>query len=189
MKMMANDDISKLKAAALYVLNKCGEMDFIHLFKILYFAERKHYAKYGKHLIKDNFCALERGPVPSFLYNALKITVGKTLESPSEELIDLSKAFLPGEAECYYFIRPNEKPDMDELSIADIRDLDESYDDNISVSSLLLSKKSHDTAWKKAWEKQHTSLIDSYDIALAGGAKKEFVKYIEEQESFDRFLA
>ena len=48
--MMTNDDIAKLKAAALYVLNKCGETDFIHLFKILYFAERSHYAKYGKHL-------------------------------------------------------------------------------------------------------------------------------------------
>ena len=37
------------------------------------FAERQHYATYGKHLVKDTFCALERGPVPSFLYDAVKV--------------------------------------------------------------------------------------------------------------------
>ena len=44
---MSADDVAKLKAVALYVLDKCGETDFIHLFKIIYFAERKIYAKYG----------------------------------------------------------------------------------------------------------------------------------------------
>ena len=187
--MMTNDDIAKLKAAALYVLNKCGETDFIHLFKILYFAERSHYAKYGKHLINDSFCALERGPVPSFLYDALKITVGKIPKDSNPSVEALSKAFLPGEAECYYFVRPNEKPDMDELSKADIRDLDKSYEDNISETAIALSKKSHDSAWKKAWNIQHNSLIQTSDIALAGGADKEFVTYIEEQEAFDKLLA
>lgn len=30
---MSADDIAKLKAVTLYVLDKCGETDFIHLFK------------------------------------------------------------------------------------------------------------------------------------------------------------
>lgn len=50
---MSADDVAKLKAVALYVLDKCGETDFIHLFKIIYFAERSLYAKYGQHLVKD----------------------------------------------------------------------------------------------------------------------------------------
>ena len=40
MNKMSAEDIAKLKAVALYVLDKCGETDFIHLFKIIYFAER-----------------------------------------------------------------------------------------------------------------------------------------------------
>ena len=40
MNRMSAEDIAKLKAVALYVLDKCGETDFIHLFKIIYFAER-----------------------------------------------------------------------------------------------------------------------------------------------------
>lgn len=67
-----------LKAVALYVLDKCGETDFIHLFKIIYFAERNLYAKYGQHLVKDTaFIAMEHGPVPSHLYDALKLMNGK----------------------------------------------------------------------------------------------------------------
>ena len=53
MNKMSAEDIAKLKAVALYVLDKCGETDFIHLFKIIYFAERNLYAKYGQHLVKD----------------------------------------------------------------------------------------------------------------------------------------
>ena len=52
MNKMSAEDIAKLKAVALYVLDKCGETDFIHLFKIIYFAERNLYAKYGQHLVK-----------------------------------------------------------------------------------------------------------------------------------------
>ena len=47
--MMTTDDMLKLKAVTLYILKQCGELDFIQLFKILYFAERQHYATYGKH--------------------------------------------------------------------------------------------------------------------------------------------
>lgn len=36
--MMTTDDMLKLKAVTLYILKQCGELDFIHLFKILYFA-------------------------------------------------------------------------------------------------------------------------------------------------------
>ena len=35
--MMTTDDMLKLKAVTLYILKQCGELDFIHLFKILYF--------------------------------------------------------------------------------------------------------------------------------------------------------
>jgi len=77
MNKMSAEDIAKLKAVALYVLDKCGETDFIHLFKIIYFAERNLYAKYGQHLVKDTFIAMEHGPVPSHLYDALKLMNGK----------------------------------------------------------------------------------------------------------------
>ena len=71
------DDISKLKAITLYIVNKCGVIDIFHILKILYFADRKHYAEWGTRLSNDTFCAMENGPVASHLYNALKDVTGK----------------------------------------------------------------------------------------------------------------
>ena len=115
--MMTTDDMLKLKAVTLYILKQCGELDFIHLFKILYFAERQHYATYGKHLVKDTFCALERGPVPSFLYDAVKVATNSAHAVKGSLLRQLADSLKPGNAECYYFVGAAEEPDMDELSI------------------------------------------------------------------------
>lgn len=56
----------------LYVLNKTKGVDFYHFFKILYFANKAFLAKWGTRIIADDFCALEYGPVPTNLYNAVK---------------------------------------------------------------------------------------------------------------------
>lgn len=72
------DEMLKLKAAVLYVMNRCGAIDYFHLFKILYFADRAHYAKYGRRIIQDTFCALPKGPVPSTLFDAIKVATSQT---------------------------------------------------------------------------------------------------------------
>lgn len=66
-RKMSEDEILKLKAAVLYIIKQCGTIDYFHLFKILYFADREHYAVYGRRLVNDTFCALKNGPVPSFV--------------------------------------------------------------------------------------------------------------------------
>lgn len=188
---MTRDEILKLKAVTLYVLNRCGgELDFIHLFKILYFAEREHYATYGKHLINDTFCALERGPVPSFLYDAVKVVIGVSSCSESSPLRLISSALSPAGGECcFYVIHAIEQPDMDELSRAAIASLDKSIADNLAKDSKQLSKDSHDEAWCEAWSCKHASPMNSLSIAKAGGASDGFLAYIKEQEELDRLLA
>ena len=98
---MSAEDIAKLKPVALYVLDKCGETDFIHLFKIIYFAERNLYAKYGQHLVKDTFIAMEHGPVPSHLYDALKLMNGN---GNNKEVEAISDSLLPAGGECAWFL-------------------------------------------------------------------------------------
>ena len=71
------DDMLKLKAVVLYIINRCEAIDYFHLFKCLYFADRDQSAKYGKRIIADTFCALKNGPVPSTLFDAIKVTVGQ----------------------------------------------------------------------------------------------------------------
>ena len=190
-RQMTRDEILKLKAVTLYILKQCGgELDFIHLFKILYFAERRHYATYGKHLVADTFCAMERGPVPSFLYDAVKVTTGFSRCTDTSTLRLISSALAPVGGECcHYIVRALEDPDMDELSRAAIVSLNKSISENQHKDARQLSTESHDKAWEEAWNNKHASPMNSISIAKAGGAKDGFASYIAEQEKLDRYLA
>ena len=48
---MAKFEERMLVEMVLYILNKTGGTDFYHVFKILYFAEVKHLAKWGRSII------------------------------------------------------------------------------------------------------------------------------------------
>lgn len=183
---MSGDDIAKLKAVALYVLDKCGETDFIHLFKIIYFAERSLYAKYGQHLVKDSFVAMEHGPVPSNLYDALKRMNGKR---GNDTVRPISDAMLPAGGECaWFFVKANEKPDLDELSQAEISAIDESIAKYRDMDTKALSELSHDAAWHSAWDKKHNAVMSAINIARAGDASEGFLTYLKEQEAVNSFL-
>lgn len=181
-------DVEKMKAVTLYILKKCGATDYIHLFKILYFAEKEHYADYGKRITKDTFIAMEHGPVPSFLYNALKLVTRQEQASANSPLWMIANAVTPGSAELYYYFVAAEEPDMDELSKAEIASLDKSIAENKDMSPWELSDKSHDEAWAEAWEKLQNSAMNPYLIAKAGGASDGFVEYLKEQDVLDNFL-
>ncbi len=183
---MSEDDVAKLKAVTLYVLDKCGETDFIHLFKIIYFAERSLYAKYGQHLVNDTFVAMEHGPVPSNLYDALKLMNGK---GNNYDVKDISDALLPAGGECaWFFVKGFEKPDLEELSKAEIQALDAAIAKYKDIDTKTLSEISHDTAWHEAWDCSHNTVMSSASIAKAGNATEEFLKYLKEQEAINSFL-
>lgn len=162
---MSADDVAKLKAVALYVLDKCGETDFIHLFKII---------------------AMEHGPVPSNLYDALKLMNGK---GNNKSVKSISDSLLPAGGECaWFFVKSSEKPDMDELSKAEVEALDEAIARYKDVDTKTLSEMSHDIAWHAAWDKSHNTKMSPLDIAKAGEASDEFLRYLAEQEMLNSYL-
>lgn len=180
---MSNEDILKMKAAVLYVISKCEVIDYFHLFKILYFADKEHYAKYGRRIINDTFVAMENGPVPSQLYNAIKCAIGKMSLSSNSPLQEISKSIYSKDEIYSYYITSSESPDMDELSKSDIEMLDKSFGENMKLDFSELSQKSHDSAWTEAWDKSHNSEIAPISMAKAAGANNAMVEYINEMES------
>lgn len=179
------DDILKLKAVALYVIDKCQVIDYFHLFKILYFADREHYAVYGRRIIKDTFCALQNGPVPSFLYDAVKALWG----GGNNELLQIIATALEiPDVDYKYYIKAVEKPDMDELSDSDKEMLNKSISENQTLPFDILSRKSHDIAWQDAWNRQHNSNINPELMARAAGASEATLEYIRENYFFDELI-
>ncbi len=143
---MTNFDSKKLTELVLYILCKTGGVDFYHVFKILYFAEMKHLAKWGSGIVPDEFCALKYGPVPTQLYNAVK-NIGRSSMKLSEELSEVVQ--FAGE-DAPMVLLPARDANMDFLSKSEIDALDQSIKDHESMTFGQLMRKSHDAAWDEA---------------------------------------
>ena len=173
-------EIDRLKAIVLYVLNEVpGKILGKHeLFKILYFASQKRLVRYGYAMITD-FYAFQYGPVPSELFDYLKGGNNAILSS-----INIDE-------EAKYILSPVEKPDMEELSRADIECLNESISENYGLSFYELLNKSHDSAWHKAWHHQigrRGAKMDIIDIALAADADDRTIEFIREELELEAVL-
>jgi uncharacterized phage-associated protein len=174
--MKKKSDIARFLAPALYVLNKAGsKLDKHKLFKILYFADKEHIAAYGRTFMEDFYIAMANGPVPSRLYDYVKVLEGKSFIPAQENFVEELSSFI--KTEKPYHILSLQEPDMDFLSKSSIKFLDDSIEQYKNRSFNELTDLSHDQAWKAASENTEMSLIE---IAKDAGVNGEMLKYIEE---------
>lgn len=187
--MKTTDEIDKIKAVVLYILNQCGgSQDFVSLAKKMYFAQREYLALYGRPIFNDTFYARERGPVPTFTYKSLSICFGKS-DCP-EEIKAFNDSFSVTSTDGYKVVTAIEKPDMDELALAEVETMDEILKRTEGLTAEQLSDLSHkDSAWKKAKKRMEEDPTDGrmslVSIARAGGASQGTIKYLQETLNFD----
>jgi len=157
--------------SALFVLNKLGgSSDFHKLFKILYFAEQKHLAKYGRPISGDIYIAMKHGPVPSNLYDVLKSIGGISIFGNIFQ--EMAALF---EVRNGSIVSAKKEAELDDLAKSNLECLNESIEENRTLSFDQLSEKSHDSAWDAAPLSDEMNFID---IAIGGGADADMVKYI-----------
>lgn len=155
-------------AVILFILNALEHSDIHKLCKIIYFADQKHLARYGRPITGDWYVAMKDGPVPSNIYDFIKIVRGDSMyQDPS-----LNDAF---EIKHSYMLVPKRKPDLDELSTSEIGCLEESICDNRKLSYAELVNKSHDEAYRNA---TINNKLAFEDIARCGGATDDMLNYI-----------
>lgn len=179
--------IAKIRAVILYMLQSFTEgVDYIKLFKILYFAQQDHLVRYGKVLVDDSFKALKHGPVPTYTYKALQKAEGKALDGDFDE-------FLSGIEVRDKKVYGTAKPDMDYISGADKRCLDAAILKYKDTDPYDLSDLSHDTAWEEAMTRMEDdpqkNFITVIDIARAGNASESMVDYIREKQILKEALS
>ena len=159
-KMKEKIQIAKMRAVLLYIMQCFPHgVEFIKLFKILYFAQQDHLLKYGKVLIEDSFKALKRmqleGNFDEFLIN-IKVHDKKVYTSAT--------------------------PNMDYISGSNRRCLDDAIAQYKDITSDML----HDSAWEEVMtcipDAPQKNCITIIDIARAGKATKEMVDYIREKQ-------
>lgn len=179
-------DQQTLIEEVLYILEKTGGIDYYHLFKILYFAERLHLAEWGSRLNADDFCALDYGPVPTHLYDAIKELKSGSVYSQLATMLAKAVEFAGEDAPNVLLAK--RRPDMDFLSKSCIEELDKSITRHSTQSFRQLKDASHDDAWKEAYHTSGLRTMSTLSIAKAGHADAAMIDYIREQLEIDDLL-
>lgn len=171
-------DQEKGVASLVYIAKRLGKdkADLHSVLKALYFAEQKHLVRYGRPVTGDIYSALKKGPIPSRLYDICKEL--RESGAPFGNLFRINKNS---------FISPLSDPDMDEFSDSDLECLDEAINEIMDLTFDERTKKSHDPAYLKAWNKRghkQSEKINVIDIAIAGGADEEMQSYLKDELEF-----
>lgn len=167
----------RIKEVLLYILSKTGVIDYYHLMKILYLAERQHLAKWGEKITTDDYYALPHGPVPTRIYDALK-AVKEGDKGLLADVITVEKD-MPN-------VTPLRTPNMEYLSKSEVEALDNAIAKNIVKSFAELEQMTHDEYYHKALTNGRKMSIE--DIARSGGASEEMIQFIREEMAFDKAL-
>lgn len=192
--MKTVDQILKIKSAVLYVLGKMPEgMDYIHLFKTLYFAQQEHLVRYGMPIMDDSFMARKHGPVAALTYKVLKGAEGK-VDVTDECLRDFMHSVTVEIVDGHQMVKVacGVTCDTDELSVSNMKVLDKWIDKCKDIESFDLSDLSHDEAWQAAKSKTDLTGEDTkitlYDMAKAAGANDAMLGVIRERQINSREL-
>ena len=135
-------DKVKTLNALLYVANRVQRKDFHKIFKVIYFADRQHLADWGRPITGDTYIAMDAGPVPSRLYDMLKIVRGDSYLPDTE---GLGKYF---QVENWMYVRPLVDADLNKLSANEQEALSDAIAKYASLSYDEIKEKSHDVAWR-----------------------------------------
>ncbi len=164
---------SNRKAAhiAAYFINRAGtEMYHLLLMKLIYIADRTYLERKGYAITGDNYCSMDNGPVLSKTYNLMN---GRTadishdgwnswLSTTQNHKIRLLKEI-------------DTEDSFDELSRAEMKVLDETYDQYGTRDRWELCNETHDFG---EWQNPNGSSIpiQMEDIFIAQGRDREIAK-------------
>lgn len=192
--MKTTDQILKIKSTVLYVLGKMPKgMDYIHLFKTLYFAQQEHLVRYGMPIMDDSFMARKHGPVAALTYKVLRGVEGK-VEVTDECLRDFMQSVCVEIVDGHQIatVANGVTCDVDELSVSNMKVLDKWIDQCKDIESFDLSDLSHDDAWQTAKSKTDLTGEDTkitlYDMAKAAGANDAMLGVIRDRQINSREL-
>ena len=172
-------DKTKTLNALLFVANRVQRKDVHKIFKIIYFADRQHLADWGRPITGDTDIAMEAGPVPSRLYDMLKIVRGDSYLPDTE---GLSRFF---QIENWMYVKPLQDADLNELSRNEQEALSETIAKYADLSYDEIKEKSHDVAWRST---ARDFAINWDNIAREAGLDSEELACVNEYARLEAAL-
>lgn len=186
---MKESDIRRLKAVLLYILNRMpkNSRDVYHIVKTAFFAQKNHLVRYGTPMFKDEIVALQFGPVPSLVYNVLKVARG---ESAPYRFCDdkiLARLSAPIDFQDETF-STKEHPDMDCLSQSNVECLDAAIAQVSAMNFDTLMQKTHGQEWSRAYHCDDSHKMNEVNIAQESGASEDMLEYLSYSMELDKMM-
>ncbi len=184
---MQKIDIQRIKAVLLYILNKMPDRrrDVYYIVKTAFCAQKNHLVEYAIPLFNDNIVALPFGPVPSLIYNILRVARGD--RSPyrfcDKEVLSQVVDTISYQDESF---SAKEMYDIECLSISNIKCLDAAIDEISNMGFGEIMDKTHGNEWDRAYHDGGNRIMSNLAIAKENGASDEILTYLSETLYFDK---
>lgn len=186
---MREPDIQRIKAVMLYILNKMpdGTRDVYHIVKTAFYAQKNHFVKYALPLFNDRISALPFGPVPSLMYNILRVARGESqpYRFCDDRVLSRIAATINYQDESF---TANEQPDMECLSKSNIECLDEAIKEVSRMKFDKLMANTHGAEWTRAFYNSTNHKMDDLNIARENGASQEVLGYLADSLAINELL-
>jgi Protein of unknown function (DUF4065) len=153
-------EINRGKAieALVYVASKRPGIDVFHACKIFFYADLFHFRKYGRPVTGDQYCAMKAGPVPSFIYDAIKRNLNSNLVALINERLEFDSQ------ENYYRMTTKRLFDESLFSRTDIACIDEAINRFADMTFPNLWDYVHDEPAYKTTYREGTSMPIPYEL-------------------------
>lgn len=186
---MKGEHILKIKAVLLYIIQNSNQnrRDVYSIVKTAYYAQQTHFAKWALPIFKDRIAALKFGPVPSTIYDILKISRGdiSVQRFHQTDCINVASDAIGFEDESFF---AKEYPDMDFLSASEIECLDSAIRKVGSMGFGEIADDTHGEEWARVWNDSSLHYMNDLQIAKEGGADDAIVCYLKEALTIDEVL-
>jgi len=159
-------DRDKALEVILYIAGNLSDATLHSISKILYLADKLHLQEYGRLICGDRYVAMEYGPVPSAIYDMMKVAAKRaSIDVDWDEMTQNAMGVMQGRN-----IVPKRGCNMDLISESEIECLQQIIADYGDKSFGELTDITHDSAWEETDENQ-TMAVDSIVNALANASE------------------
>lgn len=159
-------DRDKALEVILYIAGNMTGATLHSISKILYLADKLHLQEYGRLICGDRYVAMEYGPVPSAIYDMMKVAAKrKSIDVDWDEIIQDALNVIQGRN-----IAPKRECNMDLLSESEIECIGRTIDEYGNKSFGELTDITHDSAWEETDENQ-TMAMDSIVNTLTNASE------------------
>ena len=147
-------DRDKALEAILYIAHALESPSLHSVSKMCYLADKLHLQRYGRLICGDRYIAMAYGPVPSTIYNMMKVADGReSLDPDTDALIKESITIRAGR-----YVKPKRKANKDLLAVSEIFCFDQTVRKYGGKSFGQLTDITHDAAWRGSDEDMPISI-------------------------------